>query len=91
MSKWKKTRNEQKENLARDRSEKEDGQKGNVDVVGESRSKYENKDKDELDYNKSHSGGEQETKRRNHHENKDKDDEDDIVYLSNEDIEDMLK
>ena len=52
---------------------------------------YENKDKDDLDYNKSHSGGEQETKRRNHHENKDKDDEDDIVYLSNEDIEDMLK
>jgi fused signal recognition particle receptor len=91
LSKWKKTRNEQKENLARDRSEKEDGQKGNVDVVGESRSKYENKDKDNLDYNKSHPGGEQETKRRNHHENKDKDEEDDIVYLSNEDIEDMLK
>ena len=91
LSKWKKTRNEQKENLARDRSEKEDGQKGNVDVVGESRSKYENKDKDDLDYNKSHPGGEQETKRRNHHENKDKDEEDDIVYLSNEDIEDMLK
>lgn len=91
LSKWKKTRNEQKKNLARDRSEKEDGQKGNVDVLGESRSKYENKDKENLDYNKSHPGGEQETKRRNHHENKDKDDEDDIVNLSNEDIEDMLK
>ena len=91
LSKWKKTRNEQKENLARDRSEKEDGQKGNVDVVGESRSKYENKDKDNMDYDKNHPGGEQETKRRNHHKNKDKDDEDDIVYLSNEDIEDMLK
>src|SRR5919106_1543100 len=71
LSKWKKTRNEQKENLARDRSEKENGQKGNVDVVGESRSKYENKDKENLDYNKSHPGGEQETKRSNHHENKD--------------------
>jgi hypothetical protein len=86
-----KTRNEQKENLAGDRSEKEDGQKGNVDVVGESGSKYENKDKENLDYNKSHPWGQQETKRRDHHENKDKDDEDDIVYLSNEDIEDMLK
>ena len=91
LSKWKKTRNEQKEDLARGRSEKEDGQKGNVDVVGESKSEYENKDKENLDCNKSHPGGEQETKRRNHHENKDKDDEDDIVYLSNEDIEDMLK
>jgi hypothetical protein len=62
-----------------------------VDVVGESRIKYENKDKKNLDYNKSHPGVQQGTKSRNHHENKDKDDEDDIVYLSNEDIEDMLK
>jgi fused signal recognition particle receptor len=91
FGRWKKPSNENKEDLTGDSTKNQDEQKENLDVLGETRSKYQNKDKEKLDARERHSRGQQETKQRNHTEGKDKDDEENIVYLSNEDIEDMLK
>jgi fused signal recognition particle receptor len=91
FGRWKKPSIENKENLTGDSTKQEDEQKGNVDVVVESRSKYPNKDEEKSNAGETHPRGRQETKQRNHIEGKDKDDEENIVYLSNEDIEDMPK
>jgi hypothetical protein len=91
FGRWKKPSNENKEDLTGDSTKNRDEQKENLDVLGETRSKYQNKDKEKLDAGERHPRGQQETKQRNHIEGKDKDDEENIVYLSNEDIEDMLK
>jgi fused signal recognition particle receptor len=91
FGRWKKPSDENKEDLTGDSTKNHDEQKENLDVLGETRSKYQNKDKEKLDAGEKHPRGQQETKQRNHIEGKDKDDEENIVYLSNEDIEDMLK
>jgi fused signal recognition particle receptor len=91
FGRWKKPSNENKEDLTGDSTKQGDEQKGNADVVVESRSKYQNKDKEKLDAGEKHPRGRQETKQKKHIEDMDKDDEGNIVYLSNEDIEDMLK
>ena len=91
FGRWKKPSNENKEDLTGDSTKNRDEQKENLDVLGETRSKYQNKDKEKLDAGEGHPREQQETKQRNHIEGKDKDDEENIVYLSNEDIEDMLK
>jgi fused signal recognition particle receptor len=91
FGRWKKPSNENKENITADSTKQGDEQKGNEDIVVESRSEYPNKDEQKLDAGERHPRRRQETKQRNHIEGKDKDDEENIVYLSNEDIEDMLK
>jgi fused signal recognition particle receptor len=91
FGRWKKPSNENKENLTGDSTKQGDEQKGNVDVVVESRNKYQNKDREKLDAGERHPRGRQVTKEKKHIKDKDKDDEENIVYLSNEDIEDMLK
>jgi fused signal recognition particle receptor len=87
----KKPRNENKETLTGDSTTKGDEQRGNVAVEAESRIKYQNKDNEKLEAGERHSRGGQVTKQKGHTEDKDKDDKENIVYLSNEDIEDMLK
>jgi fused signal recognition particle receptor len=91
FGRWKKPGDENKEDLTGNSTKQGDEQNGNVDLVVESRSKYQNKDKEKLDAGERNPRGRQETKQKKHIEDMDKDDEGNIVYLSNEDIEDMLK
>jgi fused signal recognition particle receptor len=91
FGRWKKPRNENKENLTGDSTTKGDEQSGNVAAEAESRIKYQNKDNEKLEAGERQPRGGQLTKQKRHTEDKDKDDKEDIVYLSNEDIEDMLK
>jgi fused signal recognition particle receptor len=91
FGRWKKPRNENKENLTGDSSTKGDEQRGNVAVEAESRTKYQNKDNEKFEAGDRHPQGDQVTKQKRHTEDNDKDDKENTVYLSNEDIEDMLK
>lgn len=91
FGRWKKPGNENKEALTGDSTKQRAEQRGNVDVLGESGSKYQNRDKEKLDPGERQPRGRKETKQKNDTEDKDKDEEENIVYLSNEDIEDMLK
>jgi len=91
FGRWKKPRNENKENLTGNSTTKGDEQRGNVAVETESRTKYQNKDNEKFEAGERHPQGDQVTKQKRHTEDKDKDDKENIVYLSNEDIEDMLK
>jgi fused signal recognition particle receptor len=91
LGRWKKPKNENKENLTGDSTTKGEEQRGNVAVEAESRIKYQNKGNEKLEAGEKHPRGGQVTKQKGHAEDKDKDDKENIVYLSNEDIEDMLK
>jgi hypothetical protein len=94
FSRWKKGRNDRSVDQTREASHKEEEQKETVSVIEQSGRDYEKKVKEEVkeddDSNRSKPGGQQENKKRDDNEHKDKDDGD-VVYLSNEDIEDMLK
>ena len=91
FGRWKKPRNENKENLTGDSTTKGDEQRGNVAVEAESRTKNQNKNNEKFEAGERHPQEDQVTKQKRHTEDKDKDDKENIVYLSNEDIEDMLK
>ena len=94
FSRWKKGRNDRNVDQTREASHKEEEQKETVSAIEQSGRDYEKKVKEEVkeddDSNRSKPGGQQENKKRDDNEHKDKDDGD-LVYLSNEDIEDMLK
>ena len=81
FSGWKKDK-KLVEDQIRDPRKKDDGQKESVSAIEESGRNNEKV--------KENPGGKQENKKRNDREHKGKDDGD-IMYLSNEDIEDMLK
>jgi hypothetical protein len=59
-------------------------------VIDQSGRDYKKKVKEDDVYNRSKPGGQQDYKKRNNYEHKDKDDGA-VVYLSNEDVEDMLR
>ncbi len=90
FGRWKKGRNDSSVDQTREASHKKGEQKETVSAIEQSGRDYEKKVKEDDVSNRSKPGGQQDNKKRSDNEHKDKDDGD-VVYLSNEDIEDMLK